>query len=252
MLDTIRAVIVDDMKHCIILLTKMLNKSCPSVEIVGTAQSVEEGILCINEHKPDLVFLDIDMPDGDGFEIIEHVEEKSFEVIFITAFDKYAMKAFEISALHYLLKPININDLKEAVKRFEDLKFDNGLENRIKVLNENLANPPTKIVLPTADTLSIYELDDIIRLESFNNYTTFYLVDKQKITVCKPINSYEELLSDLQFFRTHSKHLINMKFVRKYIKGRGGFIVLEDGIHVEVSEGKKKEFLKRLGLIARF
>jgi len=247
MSEQINTVLVDDEKSSLIILEKLLAKCCPHINIIATAQSVSEGISVINEHNPDLVFLDINMPDGDGFEILEKVDKRTFEVIFTTAFDKYAIKAFEFAALHYLLKPINSVDLKEAIDRFQETRSED-ISEKINVLNTNQSLE--RMILPSSNGLSIIELNDIIRCESSNNYTTFYLKNNEKILVSKSINLYEKILSETHFCRVHNQHIVNLKYIKKYVKGRGGYVVMTNDSHVDVSEGRKKDFMTKLSKFA--
>ncbi len=246
-MDKIRTVLIDDEKSSLIILEKLLARHTPEVEIVGTAQSVAEGIEVIEEKKPDLVFLDISMPDGDGFEVLEKVNYKDFDVIFVTAYDQYAIKAFEFAALHYILKPVKPQELVEAVERYKNQKNSLAdLEEKLKLLSANLGQKPTKLVLPTSSGMHIIDFDDIIRCESSNNYTTFFLKDGKKIVVSKSIQTYEKLLKDSHFCRIHNKHIVNLKYIKKYVRGRGGYVVLANGEQVDVSEGRKKQFLEKL------
>ncbi|MBN2890609.1 MAG: response regulator transcription factor [Bacteroidales bacterium] len=241
----IRTVLVDDEKNSLIIMQRLLEKHTPQVEIVATAQSVAEGIEVINEHNPELVFLDISMPDGDGFEVIEKVESKDFQVIFSTAYDQYAIRAFEVAALHYILKPVKPEDLVEALARFEAMKAEDITE-KISILSNALKETPTRLILPTSNGMHVIEVQDIVRCESSNNYTTFYFTDKKKIVVSKSIQIYEQLLESSNFCRIHNKHLVNLKYIKKYVKGRGGYVILHDDSHVDVSDGRKKTFLDKL------
>ena len=241
----IRTVLVDDEKNSLIILHKLLEKYAPQVEIVATAQSVKEGIEIINEYEPELVFLDISMPDGDGFEVIEKVEFKNFQVIFSTAYDQYAIRAFEVAALHYILKPVNPDDLVESLKRFESIEEEN-LSDKISILSEAIKETPTRLILPTSNGMHVIQVENIVRCESSNNYTTFFLIDKKRIVVSKSIQIYERLLESSNFCRIHNKNLVNLKYVKKYVKGRGGYVVLNDDSHVDVSDGRKKKFLQKL------
>lgn len=241
----IRTVLVDDEKNSIIIMQKLLEKHVPNVEVVATAQSVSEGIEVINDEKPDLVFLDISMPDGDGFEVLEKVDYKNFQVIFSTAYDQYAIRAFEVSALHYILKPVKPEDLTEAIKRFEEVSKEDDLAEKIRVLGGALKDSLKRLALPTSNGTHYIDIEEIVRCESSNNYTTFFLTDKQKIVVSKSIQLYEQMLSKSHFCRIHNKHLVNLKFIKKYVKGRGGHVLLNDGSHVDVSDGRKKNFLEK-------
>ncbi len=246
-MDKIRTILIDDEKSSLIILEKLLEKNVPEVEIIGKAQSVAEGIKIIDELKPDLVFLDISMPDGDGFEVLEKVDYKDFGIIFVTAYDQYAIKAFEFSALHYILKPVKAEELVEAVNRYKQSKSSaSDIIEKLKYLNLNLGEKPTKLILPTSSGMHIIDFDDIIRCESSNNYTTFFLKDGKKIVVSKSIQTYEKLLKDSHFCRIHNKHIVNLKYIKKYVRGRGGYVVLANGEQIDVSEGRKKQFLEKL------
>jgi two-component system LytT family response regulator len=250
-METIKTILVDDEKNSLTTLQMLLERYCPEVEIIGTAQNVEESIKIIDELKPDLVFLDIAMPDGDGFEVLEYVNYKLFQVIFTTAYDQYALRAFEYAALHYLLKPINFNDLQDAVARFSKVTEESEFDNKLLKMKENLAEQQNKIILPTMEGLNIIDIDSIIRCESDNNYTIFILHEAKKIVVSKTLSNYEKLLADKDFVRIHSKHLVNLKYVKKYVKGRGGYVVFHDGSHADVSASRVKDFLVRLKLYAK-
>lgn len=249
--DVIKTVLVDDDKSAIITLQTLLTGNFPNIEIAGTANNVSEATFLIDAVKPELVFLDINMPDGEGFDVIERVAFKDFRVIFVTAYDKYAVRAFEFSALHYLVKPVSLEMLEKAVERYKDVKADD-IDNRLKVLRDSLKSKNEKIIIPSTDGLNIVKLGDIIRLEASDVYTLFYMTNGQRFVASKPLNNYEKILEDLPFSRVHSKHLINLMFVKRYVKGKGGSIILEDNTEVEVSVRKKADFLEKLKNFARF
>jgi len=251
MAERIKTILVDDQPDNLTLLENQIAKTSANIEIIDEAMSVQEAVTKINNLEPDLVFLDIKLPDGKGFDVINQVENDNFQVIFVTAYEEYAIKAFEFSALHYLLKPVSLDELQKALERFESSRRDENFENQLTTLTENLNSQNKKIILPASDGLSIIELDDIVHLESSNNYTSFYLNNGERIMVSKPISTYERLLSDLYFARIHNKHIINLKYVKKYVRGRGGYVVLTDNSHVDVSEGRKKGFLEKLKRFAR-
>jgi two-component system LytT family response regulator len=246
----IKTILIDDEKNSLVILQKLLEKNTPDIEVIATAQSVSEGIKTINEQKPDLIFLDISMPDGDGFEILQKVDYKNFKVIFTTAYDQYAIRAFEVAAIHYILKPVKPEDLKEAIARYKADTNSDFIE-KMKIFSEAIKEQEaSRLILPTSSGMHIIDIEEIIRCESSNNYTTFFLTDGQKIVVSKPIQLYEQLLSQSHFCRIHNKHIVNLKFIKKYIKGRGGFVLLNDGSHVDVSDGRKKEFIEKLNKYA--
>ncbi|BAX79164.1 LytR/AlgR family response regulator transcription factor [Labilibaculum antarcticum] len=246
----IKALIIDDELKSQSTLNKLLEMYCPEVEVIGFAHNVETGIEAIDSLKPDLVFLDISMPDGDGFEVLERVKDRDFEVVFTTAFNDYAIKAFQFAALHYLLKPINYIELQSAVKRCKQNHQDVDLNEKIKILCDSLSNHHQKIILPTSNGLRIIELNQILRCEADGSYTNFYLSDNTVLMVSKVLSNFEELLPEEIFCRVHNKHLVNLNYISQYIKGRGGRIILSSGKEVEVSESKKKDFLKRLKYLA--
>jgi len=249
--DKIRSVIIEDEKNSLEALSALIDKYCPNVEMIGTANSVKSGIKIINELEPDLVFLDIAMPDGDGFEVLENVDFKYFEVIFTTAYDQFALKAFEFSALHYLLKPINFKELQEAVSRYKKIESEDEFNNKIQVLQNNLSSKQTKIILPSLEGLNIIDIDNIIRCESDNNYTIFHLINKSRIVVSRSLNNFERLLSEKNFVRIHSRHLVNLKYIKKYVKGRGGYVIMEDGSEADVATSRVKDFMARLKMVAK-
>jgi len=247
----IQAVIVDDEDNSLEALTILLQKYCPDVQVIGTAQTVTDAVELIDNLKPELVFLDIALPDGQGFEILEEVGFTAFEVIFTTAYDQYALKAFDFSALDYLLKPISAEKLQQAVERFEKIRKDENYGERVSVLKESLNNRNERIILSSMDGFDVYKIADIVRCEANGSYTTFYIKSGHRVITSKTLNNFERLLADLSFVRVHSKHLINLDYVKKYISGRGGYIVFEDGSQVDVSERKKKEFILRMKSHAR-
>jgi two-component system LytT family response regulator len=248
----VKTIVVDDEADAVDFISSIINEYCPSLEIVGKAHNVIQGIKVINEKKPDLVFLDVEMPNGSGFDLLEQFPEKTFDVIFITAFNHYAIKAIKFSAVDYILKPININEFIDSVskvikKRIE--KPNQGNEN-FKVLLENLrSSTPSRLVIPTSDGMEYLNPRDIIRIEADRSYSWFYLTGDRKILVSKHLKEFQELLGDRYFFRSHNSHLINMKYVRKFIRREGGYIEMSDGSMVPVSRNKKDIFLDHM---ARF
>ena len=246
--ESIKTIIVEDEERSQATLIRLLKDHCPTVKVIGVAANVADAIRIIDEQKPEMVFLDIALPDGDGFNVLEGVDYDDFEVVFVTAYDKYAIRAFEFSALHYLLKPINHIELQIAVKRFksrhesEDINFSD----KIQTLRDNINNDHQKLLLPTLQGYEIISLDDIIRFEASHNYTECFLVNNQKLLVSKPLINFENILTDLQFVRVHNKHLINLKYVKKYIKGQGGTLKMTDDSEINVSKSRKNEFLEKL------
>jgi two-component system LytT family response regulator len=249
--EIIKTVLVDDDRTSILTLKTLLAGHFPAVKITGEARGVKEAIELIDDVKPDLVFLDINMPDGQGFEVIEGVTYREFRVIFITAYDIYAVRAFEFSALHYLVKPITLDMLKSAISRFKDTKAED-MTNRLSILRDSLKSKNEKIIIPSTEGLNIVKLGEILRLEASDVYTMFYMTNGQRFVASKPLNNYEKILEDLPFSRVHSKHLINLMYVKRYVKGKGGSVIMEDNTEVEVSVRKKADFLEKLKMFARF
>jgi len=235
-----------------LMLESLLKKHFPAIQIVGKAENVEQAVNAINNTDPDMVFLDISLPDGEGFDVIEQTPGKKYEVIFITAYDKYAVKAFEFSALHYLVKPLSLDGLKDAIGRFKEVKTDEHLDDKISVLKESLKNKNEKIIIPSSEGLNVVRLSDIVRLEADDVYTFFFLTDGQRLMASRPLNNYERILEDLPFSRIHAKHLVNLMYIKRYIKGKGGSVIMEDNTEVEVSVRKKPDFLVKLKNFARF
>lgn len=250
--EKIKAFIVEDEARSIASLKLLLKDYCPEVELLGEATTVNEAVKKINLLKPQLVFLDIALPDGDGFEVLERLPKIFFQVVFITAYDKYAVRAFEFSALHYLLKPINSDDLQNAIKRFWNKSDQNDLDKKLAVLNENLNTKSKKLILPTSNGLRVIKLNELIRCEASRNYTCCYLTNNREQIVSKPLGVFEEILSEYHFSRVHNTHVINLKYVDKYIKGKGGVVIMKDKSEIHVSKTKKSEFLEELKLYANY
>ncbi len=250
--EKIRTVLVDDERTSMLTLESLLKKYFPSIDIVAKAETVAQAVSEINAKDPDLVFLDISLPDGEGFDVLEQTSERNYEVIFITAYDQYAVKAFEFSALHYLVKPLTLEVLKDAIGRFKELKTDEHLDDKINVLKESLKSKNEKIIIPSSEGLNVVRLSDIMRLEADDVYTYFFLTDGQRLMASRPLNNYEKILEDLPFSRIHAKHLVNLMYIKRYIKGKGGSVLMEDNTEVEVSVRKKPDFLAKLKNFARF
>jgi len=251
MASLIQTVLVDDEQNSLEALEILLSKYCPDVEVIGTADSVARAIEVINDLQPELIFLDIALPDGQGFEILDSLSYSEFEVIFTTAYDQYALKAFEFSALDYLLKPINAEKLQLSVARYQEMRGKSGFTERVSVFRDSLKNLNERIILSSMDGFDVYKIADILRCEANGSYTTFFIKDGSKIVTSKTLNNFEKLLADLPFVRVHSKHLVNLNFIKKYVSGRGGYVVFEDGSQVDVSERKKKEFIRLMKEHAR-
>jgi two-component system LytT family response regulator len=243
---TIRTIIIEDERKSMLTLQTLLERYCPEITVIGTGNCVEEGIRVLEELKPELVFLDIAMPDGDAFDLLNRIEKVDFEIIFITAYNDYALKAFEFSALHYLLKPINYMELQDAVQRYSRIRPSNNMQTRLDILNSSLKNHFDKISLPSNDGLIIVDIKEIIRFEAAGNYSTVFLDKEESIVVTKTLNQFEEILTGLSFIRIHNTHLINLHFVKKYQRGQGGTVTLTNGTELPVSRARKNEFIEGL------
>jgi two-component system LytT family response regulator len=249
----LKTVIVDDEEDAVNFIESIVNEYCPNIEIVGRAFSAIEGIETINREKPDLIFLDVEMPHGSGFDLLAGFPEKDFDVIFITAFNHYAIRAIKFSAVDYILKPININEFIEAVKRVEvSRKEKKGHRVDYRALFENLQTPvPSKLAIPTSSGMEYLKTINIIRIEADRSYSWFFMDDGQKHLVSRNLKEYQELLGDRNFFRTHNSHLINLEHVKKYIRHEGGYIEMTDGSTVPISRGKKDLFLEQMARISK-
>lgn len=240
-----KAIIIDDEDHCIESIRLLLEKHQPQVEVIAEITNPKDAIECISSHQPDLVFLDIKMPVMTGFELIAKIRNINFHVIFTTAYDEYALNAFRVNAADYLLKPVGADELVKAVKKVES-RLQQGvssdqLNNLIKQMDSRL-NAKEKIPLPTQQGISFVKVDDIIRCEADGNYTKVLCAD-DKYLVCKTLKDMELLLEDNSFHRVHHSHLINLKHISMYHRGKGGFITMSNGDHVDVSRSRKSAFL---------
>jgi two-component system LytT family response regulator len=242
----IRAIVIDDEKEGRNTVINILNNFCNEIEVVAQAENVKTAKGKIEKEKPDAVFLDIQMPDGTGFDLLEQFSEINFQVVFVTAYDQYALKAIKFSALDYILKPVNPQQLIDAVEKIKSAELSFGLiSKQIHTLLKN-KNGFERITLPTFEGLRFINLTDIIRCESDNNYTNFYLSSGEKILVTKTLKEFDESLSGEDFIRVHQSHLVHSKYIDRYIKGDGGTIVMMDGAEVEVSRRRKEAFLVRM------
>lgn len=247
----IHSILVDDEIHNLENLEHLVKNHCPMISIVSKATSVDEALQQISQHKPDLIFLDIEMPHKNGFDLLDEVSEIDFEVIFVTAYDQYALKAIKSCALDYLLKPINTSELASAVNKVYSLVLEKRENQKLKLLVENLKNinEPNKIALPTAEELYFVSVTDIVRCKGENNYTLFFLHDNRSILVSRTLKEWDELLSEHGFIRTHQSHLVNSMHVKSFVKKDGGYILMKDGSRVSVSKHKKENTLKALATL---
>lgn len=245
----ITALIIDDEAKGRLALREKLSAYCPQIKLLGEAVSGQEGLMQIRQLQPQLIFLDIEMPRMSGFEMLNEIPEKKIHIIFTTAYNQYAIKAIKYAAFDYLLKPIDIEELKATIAKL-DTKENNQTKKQVALLQQNLQQPKNKLhklAIPTLDGLLFYDIGDIIHLEANSNYTDIFLLNKIKITASKTLKEFEELLPEDIFFRPHHSHLINLNYIKRYIKGDGGQIELQNGAYVDVSRRKKDEFLKAIG-----
>lgn len=245
-----KCIIVDDEMRSVETLKSIIQQYCSTdLTVISTANSISEAYRLINELSPDVVFLDIEMPHGSGFDLLEKFAKPEFEVIFTTGFDHYAITAIKFSALDYLLKPINIEELKEAIQKAKARLQAKKPDNNLQYLIQNLKNPrdkSNKIPLPIINGFQFVPINTIVYCEADEDYTHVYLSDNQKLTVTKSIKDFEDLLNEYDFFRIHHSFLINRAFIKKYIKGEGGTIMTDLGSELPVSRRRKAEFLEWL------
>ena len=247
----IRTVLVDDESRLLASLQLRIRKNCPGLDIVAACCSADEALIKIRETTPDLVFLDIAMPGKDGFTLLEEIGDIRFRVIFVTAHDEYSLRAFKFSAIDYLLKPVNEDDLVAAVKKAERTIFhEQTLREGIEALMYNLKpqtnNQAQRLCLVTLTGFFVVSLADIIYCEAEGPYTNFYLLDNKKICVSRPLADYEGLLTDVDFLRIHKSFLINLHHVREYRRGEGGEVILSNGAEIDVSRRRKEAFLEKV------
>lgn len=248
--ETLRAILVDDEANCLKMLEWELSDKCPEVEIVRVCSTGKAGLMAIKEEQPDLVFLDIEMPYLNGFEVLELVPEVNFDVIFTTAYDKFAVRAFKSSATDYLLKPIDGDELRVAVDKVLANRKAKTPNTDVKFLLEQLeaakSNKIKKIALPTFEGLTFVHLDEIIYCQSDNNYCHVFLSEGRKMLISKTLKEVEEILSSDLFFRVHNSYFVNLKEVSNYVKADGGALIMTNGDEVRVSRSRKDRLMELL------
>lgn len=243
----IKAIIIDDIEQARITLKKDLQVYASDVEIIGEANGVIEGAKLLKNTMPDILFLDIQMQDGSGFDLLDILKDINFKIIFITASDAHAIKAFRYAAIDYLMKPVDPDELKSALQKYREHQ-PNENEN-YKLLNETLKNtqkPHERLALHTQDKIHIVNILDIIRCESNVNYTEFHFSNGKKFLVTKTLKEFEDLLNDQGFYRVHQSHLVNTKYIKEFVKTDGGYLIMTDGCNVPVSSRKRPEVVKML------
>lgn len=245
-LQRIKSVIVEDESAAREALKNYLGKYCPQIEVIGEAHNCKEAIPLLHDLQPQLVFLDVEMPFGNAFDVLEGCKDLYFETIFVTAFSEYSLRALNQSAAYYLLKPISIEELILAVNKVQQHIINQEIINRNRVLIDNFREPrPEKqqVILPTLEGFEVIKMEEIIRLQGNGNFTDIYLRNKTKKMVCRFLKHFGEILP-YPFIRVHKSHIINANYVKSYHKNSGGYIVLEDNTEIEVSPTYKEEFLK--------
>ena len=244
----LKAIIIDDEPYCCEILAAMLESDCPDVTVVNISNNGLDGLLAIQQLSPDVVFLDVEMPKMNGFEMLEQLPSVNFHLIFTTSYDQYALKAFRFSAVDYLLKPIDRHELQKAVQKVEQRSVP-PLPQQLEILMQRIhhnGSSVNKIALPTMDGLQMVLIADIISCESDDNYTIFLLKNKKKVVVSSTLKEIEEILEEHHFIRVHRSYLVNLNEIEKYQKGEGGYLVMSDGSTVDVSRNKKEVLLKKL------
>jgi two-component system, LytTR family, response regulator len=245
----LKALIVDDEPKARENLQILLQDFVEGVQVVGLCENIAEATEAVKLHSPDVVFLDIQLQRETGFDLLTKLKEINFEVIFTTAYTEYAIKAFKFSAIDYLLKPIDIEDLRKAVARVSK-RVNNNMTGRLTQLVQNLkqgSNENYKIALPTLDGLVFVKITDILYCEASSNYTQIF-TNEEKYLVSKTLKEYDDLLSDHNFFRIHNSYLININSIKKYVKGEGGYVILNNDTSLDVSKRKKEAFLNKIGI----
>lgn len=246
----IKAILIDDIEHARVTLRKDLETYAPDVKIIGEASGVVEGAKLLKKQQPDILFLDIQMQDGSGFDLLDILPEIHFNIIFITASDAHAIKAFRYAAIDYLLKPVDPDELKMAIEKFKQQQKTNskGSNEKYQLLKDNLQNQQkvhTKLALNTQEKIHIVNISDIIRCESNGNYTEFFMKENKKLLVTKTMKDYEDLLSQQGFYRVHQSHLINTSYIKEFIKSDEELLMI-DQTRIPVSTRRRAEVMKML------
>lgn len=245
-----QTIVIDDKPATQKVLKKLLAKHFPKIQIVGEAHNVSEGIQVISQNKPQLVFLDIEMPDGSGFDLLEKLDTIDFKVIFITGFEQYAFKALKFGAIDYLLKPIDPEDLKIAVQKAEEKINREILQFKATtLLNTQQAEVSKKIILQDANTIHTVQVHDILYLEASADCTQLYLSNKRQILLANPLQKYEILLEKMGFFRCHKSYIINLRAIRKFERKGKGTVILENNIKIPIASNKKEALIALLDLL---
>lgn len=249
----LKAVLVDDEEKSRENLKILLEDFCKNVEVMALAKSVDEGIEAIENFRPDILFLDIQMQKETGFDLLKKIQKIDFEIIFTTAHSEYAIDAIKFAAVDYLLKPIDINDLKQAVRRVEKKLSNSNMKEQFEALLHNFrqdSNETYKLAIPSSDGLLFINIKEIIYCEAESNYTKIHMKDGKSHIVSKTLKDYENMLINHHFFRVHHAYLINTKEIKKYIRGDGGYVIMNNDVSIDVSKRKKEAFLKKIDMFS--
>lgn len=252
----IKAIIVDDEKMSRLTLRKMLEMYCSTVEIIAEAENSAEATVLTRELKPDLIFLDVAMPGKNGIDFLKGQEEINFEVIFVTAHDKYVLQAIRFAAVDYLQKPVEekllVTAVSNAAKRIQQKSNSQHIETFLHNMKQQTGQQPMQLCIPSIKGFQVVELNDIIYCEAENTYTQIYFKDGKKMLASRPLMDYELMLQDAMFFRIHKSFLVNMKHIKEYQKGEGGFVTMSNGKQLEVSRRKKEVFLTKMKEVFKY
>lgn len=248
----LNAVIIEDERNGLINLKHLLAEHCEDVEVIGDADGVESGLALFKRDniKPDVAFLDINLQDGKVFQLLSELPEIAFDVIFVTAYDQFAMKACEYSSIGYILKPIDPDKLVEAVSRIRP-RQQGRTEERLQVMKQFTSHPNSfeKMSIAALDGIHFVKIRDIVRFEAEDNYTHIFLQGGNRITASKTIKAYEDMLVPFNFYRVHKRHVINMNYMKKFVKGDGGYLIMEDDVKIEVSRRRRPAFMTQLRVL---
>jgi two-component system LytT family response regulator len=246
------AILIDDEIHCTETLQEKLKLYCPQVEIAGVFNDPQLALKALKTASPDIVFLDVDMPRLNGFALLEQLEKTDFEIIFTTAYDQFALQAFKMSAFDYLLKPVEKEDLLKCMEKLKTRKGGTITDGQLQILMQHMhhtvQSDKAKIAIPTMEGLEFFYVRDILYLEGQSNYSRIYTKDGKSILVTKTLKDFEESLGQYQFFRIHLSYYINLAYVKKYIRGDGGSVVMENGAELDVSRRRKDDFIRALAI----
>ena len=248
----LNAVIIEDEKKGLVNLKQMLDLHCPDVEVIGEADGVESGYELLNRPgvRPDVAFLDINLGDGKVFQLLDRIRPIDFDIVFVTAYDQFAMRAFDYSAMGYILKPIDPDRLIETVGKIRP-RGQASTQERLDAMQMFQKHPNVleKMPIGAVDGFHFVRIPEIIRFEAEDNYTHIYLTDGRRITASKTIKMYEDTLAPYNFYRVHKSHVINMNYMKKFVKGEGGYLIMDDGMRIDVSRRRRSAFMAQLRLM---